>query len=153
MDLYELLNKLDINYKEVSHKPIYTIEEADTIVIDLPGVKTKNLFLKDKHNFYLYVLTDHKRADIKGLRRLINSGELSFANEKQLKNKLNLYPGSVTPLGLIYNKERDVVLVLDKELEEQIIWSHPNTNTKTMAIYINDLIKFSEYLGNKWTLI
>ncbi len=147
-DLYDLLKKLNISYEEVEHEAVYTIEEADQLQISLKGVECKNLFLKDKHHFYLYMLEEHKMANLKELRKEIGSGALSFANEKYLDEKLHLIPGSVTPLGVIHNQEHDVIVLLDKDLLESYVWVHPNTNTKTMSLSCQDLIRFIEECGN-----
>ena len=81
MALYELLHQLNIPYQEVSHAAVYTIEEAERLQIDLPGVEVKNLFIKDKTHYFLYCLPAQKRADLKALRRTIESGALTFAKE------------------------------------------------------------------------
>lgn len=91
-----------------------------------------------------------KRADLKILANKINGKRLSFANEVELKTYLGLIPGSVTPLGVINDKESIVTLVLDKELKNKILLVHPNRNTATIAIRYEDLIKFINYCGNKY---
>lgn len=153
MDLYEVLKQLNITYDEVEHEAIYTIEEADKIKIDLDGIECKNLFLKDKRHFYLYMLDEHKKVDLKELRKKINSGALSFAREEILKEKLGVIAGCVTPLGIINNKEKDVIIVLDKDLLEYNVWVHPNMNTKTMTLSCKDLIRFIEYCNNEYIII
>ena len=46
-DLYALLDQHQIPYVRVDHPPVYTCEEAERLVPPLPGVHTKNLFLRD----------------------------------------------------------------------------------------------------------
>ena len=146
MALYELLQQLDIPYQEVSHAAVYTIEEAERLQIDLPGVEVKNLFIKDKTHYFLYCLPAQKRADLKALRKAIESGALTFAKEDALQEKLGLTAGSVTPLGLVNNTLHDVILLIDMELIGQTVWVHPNTNTKTMSLTLADLLHLMEYL-------
>lgn len=146
MALYELLHQLNIPYQEVSHAAVYTIEEAERLQIDLPGVEVKNLFIKDKTHYFLYCLPAQKRADLKSLRKTIESGALTFAREDELLEKLGLTAGSVTPLGLVNNTQRDVTLLIDKELLGLTVWVHPNTNTKTMSLTLEDLLRLMEYL-------
>lgn len=153
MNLYEIFKQLGISYQEVSHSAVYTIEEADQLNIDLDGIECKNLFLKDKHHFYLYMLEEHKRADLKVLRNQIGSGPLSFVNEEYLMEKLSLIPGSVTPLGIINNISHDVIILLDHDLLDYYVWVHPNMNTKTMSLSCRDLIRFIEYCGNPYQII
>ena len=40
-----------------------------------------------------------------------------FANEEELKDILNLTIGSVTPLGLVNDRNNLVTLLIDKELQ------------------------------------
>lgn len=152
MGLYKLLDELNISYQEVVHPAVYTISEAEQLHIGLPGMKVKNLFLrdkKDKGKYYLYCLPAHKRADLKGLRSKIGSGALTFASEGDLYEKMGLTPGSVTPLGLINNTEHDIVLLIDRELDGEIVLVHPNINTKTMSITMDDILRVARYIGVK----
>lgn len=48
MELYEILNALNIKYKEVKHEAAYTVSDMDKININLDGIGCKNLFLKIK---------------------------------------------------------------------------------------------------------
>jgi len=148
--LFELLEQLQIPYVLAVHKVVYTIAEADELQLTLPGEETKNIFCKDKHSYYLYVLPEHKRADMKLLRKQIGAGSLTFAKEEELMEKLHLIPGSVTPLGLLNNRDKDVTLVLDRELEGKTIWVHPNTNTATVSLALDQVIRFAEHLGIRW---
>lgn len=146
MELYALLEQLDIPWHEVSHPAIYTMQEAEQVEIDLPGVEVKNLFLRDKHQYYLYCLPADSRADLKALRQQLGSGALSFARDEALLEKLGVIPGAVTPLGLINNHQRDVTLVIHRQLLGQTIWVHPNLNTKTMSLAMDDLLRLMAYL-------
>ena len=146
MALYELLQQLNIPYQEVPHAAVYTIKDAERLQIDLPGVEVKNLFIKDKTHYFLYCLPAQKRADLKTLRRTIKSGALTFAKEDELLEKLGLTHGAVTPLGLVNNDQHDVILLIDRDLLGLTMWVHPNTNTKTLALTLNDLLRLMEYL-------
>ena len=44
---FEFLDTHEIAYVRHDHPAVYTVEEADRLVPDLPGAKTKNLFLRD----------------------------------------------------------------------------------------------------------
>lgn len=150
MNLYEILNKLDINYEEIEHKPVYTIEQSNNIKNMISGVGCKNLFLTDKKNYYLVLLEDKKRADIKEISKIINTSHMSFATPDELKKILNLEPGSVTPFGIINDTENKVLILIDSELKNQKLLFHPNTNIKTISIYFSDLIRFIEYENHKY---
>lgn len=154
MDLYEILNTLNIKYKEVKHEAAYTVSDMDKININLDGIGCKNLFLKNKDNkFYLVVLPDKKRANIKEIEKIVDAKNLLFASPDTLEEILKLKPGSVTPLGIMNDKENKVTVILDKELQNNHVLIHPLINTKTVSIYYDDLIRFIEYFKHKYICI
>lgn len=151
MEILEVLEDLNIEYKMQEHKPAYTVDDLKDVFFDMEGIGCKNLFLKDaKKNLFLYTLPEDKRADLKILPEKINSKRLSFANENDLQTYLDLIPGAVTPLGIINDKDKKVTVVLDKELRNKNVLIHPNRNTATISIKYDDLIKFIKYCGNNF---
>lgn len=152
MDIYNILDELNIKYEQIEHKPVFTIEEAleENIPDKINGVECKNLFVKNKDNYYLIFMEASKRANLKELAKLLNKSKLSFSNEKELKEILNLNIGSVTPIGIINDKNNLVVLLIDRDLKGKKVLVHPNTNTKTMSIEYEDLIRFIEYTNHKY---
>lgn len=153
MDILNILNDLNIKYELLSHQAVYTVEEAKQIENMIEGVGCKNLFLKDKHkNYFIFVLEENKRANLKELANYLKVSKLSFATSEELKVILNLEPGSVTPLSIINDKENLVTLILDQELNNNKILVHPNTNTKTVSLLFEDLIKFIEYTNHKYII-
>jgi Ala-tRNA(Pro) deacylase len=151
MNLYEILSKLEITYYEVEHEAVYTIEEANQIESKIDGVGSKNLFLKDKgSNYYIYVLREDKRADLKELAKFLNVSKLSFGKDEELKRVLDLDKGGVTPLAIINDEENKVTVIIDKDLEGKKVLHHPNVINKTMSIEHNDLIKIIEYTEHKY---
>lgn len=154
MNIYDVFKKLDINYKEVSHKAVFTVEEAKFIKESIEGVGCKNLFLTDKKNHYfLLVLEENKRADIKSIAKIAGVSSLSFASDDALFKILGVRPGSVTPLGIINDREYLVNLFIDRNLCNKKILVHPNVNTKTVSIECSDLIKFIDYLNHNYIFI
>lgn len=70
--------------------------------------------MKAKDHYYLYVLEENKRADLKFLARFLQVSHLSFASEEELQNILGLEKGSVTPLGILHDKQNLVTFYLIK---------------------------------------
>ena len=149
IDIYEVLNKLNIEYQMVEHEEVFTAEQSKHIKNMIEGVGGKTLFLKDKNNYYLYLLDDERQANLKFLSKSLNIGRLSFGNEDELYDKLKLKKGSVTPLGII-NDNSSVILIIDKTLKGKKILTHPNSNTATVSIRYDDLIKFIKYCNNTY---
>lgn len=152
MEIYNVLDKLNIKYEELTHKAVYTIEEAlkENIPDRIEGIECKNLFVKSKTSYYLIFIRADKRADLKLLANLLKEEKLTFAKEEELKSILGLDIGSVTPLGIINDKENVVTLLIDKELENKKVLVHPNINTKTLSIKFDDLMKFIEYTEHRY---
>lgn len=154
MDLYKILDELNIEYIEIEHEPVFTIEQAKNIKNRMSGIGCKNLFLTDrKGKYFLVILEENKKANIKELSKLLQVSHLSFANIEDLKNILNLEQGSVTPLGIINDEKNMVTVVIDKELQGKRLLVHPNTNKKTLSINYNDLIKFIEFEKHKYLIV
>jgi len=149
------LNEMNIDFNEVKHKAVWTTEEADEVIKDKDGVPSKTLFLAGKKDrrFYLVIMDDAKRLDLKKLGGILND-RLHFGNEKQLLDKLNLIPGMVSLFGLINNYEHDIEIYIDEELlNEKTITFHPNVNTSTLFISMDDMFKFLEKMNYKYKLV
>lgn len=154
MNIYDVFKKLDIKYNEIEHQPLYTIADTEVIKGKITGQECKNLFLtNNKGNYYLVILKDDKRADLEKLQELLSVSKLSFASSDKLKEILNLIPGSVTPLSIIYDTDNKVFLLIDSDLKNKILLFHPNTNTKTVSIKYDDLIRFIEFEKHKYIVI
>ena len=154
MDIYELLNHLNIKYEEEKHIKVYTVEEAEKLNIKLDGIGCKNLFLKDnKNNYYLVVMLDNKRCNLKQLSSDLNVKKLSFASVESLEEILNLEKGSVTPLGIINDTNNLVKVVIDRDLVSKKLLVHPNRNDRTINIDYFDLIRVIGYTEHEYVLL
>ncbi|NLK64828.1 MAG: prolyl-tRNA synthetase associated domain-containing protein [Tissierellia bacterium] len=154
--LYDILNKLAIKYVRYEHEPVYTVEEADNLDIDIPGQHCKNLFLRNKKGniHYLVIACSKKHIDLKLLSKQIASSGLSFASEERLNKYLGLKAGAVSPFGLINDMERQVIVLIDKDLtDKDTVNFHPNVNTATIGLSYADLEKFIKWHGNKFLYI
>lgn len=151
--IYDVLEQLSIPYQEVRHEPVYTVEEAKSIPIEISGIGVKNLFLKDASNHYfLYLLEDDKRADLKSLAKFLHTSHLHFGSEEELQNTMHLSRGSCTPFGIISDDENVVVVILSESLLSQKLLFHPNRNDRTISISYYDLIRFLEAEGHVYLI-
>jgi len=154
MKLYDVLKKLDIEFEEIEHEPLFTIEQAQLIKRNISGIGCKNLFLTDKKdNYVLCILEENKRADINQIGALVGMSHLSFADVKELQMILKLEKGSVTPFGILNDTDNRVLLVIDKELKGKRLLFHPNINTKTISVTYDNLIKFIKYEEHNYVLL
>ena len=52
----------------------------------------------------------------------------------------------------VIKENKRAKLILDQALTNEKILLHPNTNTKTLSLLFDDLIKFIEYTNHKYTI-
>lgn len=118
------------------HPAVFRVEEGLDLKAELPGVHTKNLFLKDaKGRLWLISAAQDTVIDLKRAHLPMGAARLSFGNETLMWETLGVRPGSVTALGLINDADRRVTFVLDRRLHEaDIVNFHPLTNTATTAL-------------------
>ncbi len=152
--LYNILDELGIDYTEVTHPAVTTMEAAQFVKTLIDGTPIKNLFLTNrKGNYYLVLMSEDRRADLKALAQIIGTGRLSFANADELRRVLNLEPGSVTPLALINDADQQVEVLVDTALAGQRLLMHPNTNTQTVSLEYEDLLGFIGHTGHDYRFI
>ncbi|NLB81746.1 MAG: prolyl-tRNA synthetase associated domain-containing protein [Clostridiaceae bacterium] len=149
-EICEHLNNKGIQYEITEHKAVYNMAELSEVELPYPEADAKNLFIRDdkKRQYYLVTVRGDKRVDLKEFRKNNETRPLSFASEEDLFNLLKLTPGSVTPLGLLNDSDRSVIFYLDSDFHNGLIGCHPNDNTATIWLNINDLISVIEEHGN-----
>ena len=95
------------------------------------------------------MLEHSKKADLRAVANQIGDGKLSFASPERLMTHLGLAPGSVSPFGLINDRDHAVRVVLDRDLKAATRVSfHPNINTATYVMSVTDFARFLEACGN-----
>lgn len=152
----EELKKMDISFDLVEHPPALTTEEADRYIEGKEGVRTKTLFLNNrkKSAYYLVILDDTKRLDMKKLGEIINEKGIQFGSSENLMKKMSLTPGVVSLFGLLNNSEHDIKVCLDEEmLSEKFVSFHANDNSKTIFISTDDMYRFITLLGYEYSII
>lgn len=156
-EIYDFIKKKNIWHEITEHRAVYNMEEFGQIDIPYPEADAKNLFVRDdkKSSYYLIVVKGNKRADLKEFRHRNNTRPLSFASAEELLCIMHLTPGSVTPLGILNDEQRQVKVFIDKELLEAsgLIGVHPNDNTATIWLKTEDLIHMIEEHGNQVSIV
>ena len=150
-DLFAYLDRLGIKHSTVSHPPLFTVEQSQTLRGQIPGGHTKNLFLKDKKDvLYLVVADEDAKIDLKGLHRLLGaSGRFSFGSADLLQEVWGVAPGAVTPFGAINDTAGRVTVILDSGMMQHAVLNyHPLVNTQTTSLAAQDLIRFLEATGH-----
>lgn len=156
-DIYEFIKNRNIWYEITEHKAVFTMNELSDVNLPYPESDAKNLFIRDdkKNNYYLITVKGNKKVDLKEFRHKNNTRPLSFAKEQELMDIMQLTPGSVTPLGLLNDKDLKATFYLDRDFlgDKEIIGMHPNDNTATLWLKVNDLINIIREHGNSVNII
>ncbi len=146
---YALLDDLDIAYVRLDHPPITSVKNLS---FSLPGQQVKNLLLKNKkgRQFYLLILKDEKQANLTRLADDLGEKRLSFANAEDVRRLLHVEPGTVTPLGLLFDQEQRIQVIIDDEVNpHDTVGFHPFVNDTTLNITYADFLKFLTYVKHK----
>ena len=112
------LNELGIPFQIVEHEPVLTTEQADRFIEGIEGVRTKTMFLtnKKKRNFYLVIIDDKKRLDMDAFKEIVEENRIKIASAETLNDKMMLLPGTVSPFGLLNNRDKDIQVYFDQEI-------------------------------------
>jgi Ala-tRNA(Pro) deacylase len=151
-ELFAFLDGLGITVSTISHPPLFTVAESQSLRGEIAGAHTKNLFLKDKKGAYFLVTVEEEAVvDLKTIHTLIGaSGRVSFGKPDMLMELLGVLPGAVTVFGAFNDKEGRVKIVLDEGLMRvETINAHPLTNEATTSIRRGDLLAFLKATGHE----
>lgn len=156
LTIYDILDEMNVQYQEYTHPAVYTCEESDKYYGDIPGGRSKNLFLRnrkgDRH--YLVIVPPEKRVDLKEIAKDLGQSKISFASEERLMKYLGVTPGSVTPFGVIHDEENNVKIVVDATVwRYDTLHFHPCKNTATLVVSHADFETFLSKSGNEWEVM
>ena len=148
MDAYQQvankLQELGITFDVVEHPPAFTTEQADSYIEGMEGVRTKTMFLTNKK----------KTLDMDLFKELVSANRIRMASTDSLFDKMQLPAGTVSPFGLLNNKEKDIQVYFDKDIiDEERMCFHPNTNEKTIFVATSDLFKFLQAIGYSYEVV
>jgi Ala-tRNA(Pro) deacylase len=149
-ELFLRLDALGIAHRTCSHPPVFTVAEATALRGSLPGGHCKSLFLKDKKGgFWLAVMLEERRVDMKRLAARLGAPRFSFGGAADLYERLGVRPGSVTPFALVNDVELRVTPVMDAAmLKHDPLNYHPLINDRTTALAPADLLRFIAACGH-----
>lgn len=92
--------------------------------------------------YFLLLLSGNKKLSTKSIAKQIGSSHLSFASDEDMETLLFTTPGAVSILGLIYDKENKVKLLIDKDvIQADYIGCHPCENTCSLKLRTKDILE------------
>lgn len=171
------LEENGIEYKNHTHPPLPTIELALEYWKEIDSTHCKNLFFRNHkgNRHYLVVFECHKELSIHTLEKSLRQGKLSFASQERMERCLGLLPGSVSPFGLINDRNlvnaegnpedgvsakelfengHRVKLFLDKDLQDaERLSFHPCDNTASTVVSNEGFRKFLTLWGGEYEWI
>lgn len=154
---YDLLDRLEIEYKRADHPAAETMEACAEIENALGVEICKNLFLRNrqKTDFYLLMIPGSKPFKTKDITKQLGCSRLSFAEAEYMLEFLDITPGSVSVLGLMNDIENHVQLVIDRDIiNGEYIGCHPCINTSSLAVRTKDILeKFLPAVGHSAVIV
>ena len=155
--VYDLLDSIGVPFVRVDHEAVMTIEACKGIDEALGITINKNLFLcnRQKTAYYLLLLPGGKALKTKELSAQIPTTRLSFASGEDMEKYLNVTPGSATVMGLLFDPEKKVQLLIDEEIfEEEYMGCHPCINTSSIRFTTKDFLeKIVKALGHDYIVV
>lgn len=154
--LRQMLDELGIPHRHFTHPAVFTTADVALLPEQLPGIDTKNLFLRDekRRRYVLVCVRAETRVDLKELGRALGMKGLTFASPEDLGEMLGVVPGAVCLFGLAHDTQARVEGFLDSSIDIQgEMQNHPLVNTETVVLVVADMLKFCAHIGHPLTPI
>lgn len=142
MRVYDLLDRLGMEYYRIDHAPAINMEVCRDIDEVLGAMICKNLFLcnRQKTQFYLLMIPGDKTFHTREISAQIGSARLSFGDAEFMEEFLDITPGAVSIMGLMNDVDNRVRLLVDEDvLKEEFLGCHPCVNTSSLKLYTRDV--------------
>ncbi len=97
--IIELLQRNQVSYQYLAHKPVYTSQEAEEIRGGKLEEGAKALVLQADKEFILFVLPGNLRADLTVLQEKLGVKKIAMASADSVLQKTGLAVGSIPPYG------------------------------------------------------
>jgi len=151
LSLLRVLTTLKIKTSTKSYDPDLLMDH------DSHGVFCKNLVLKDrKGTYYLVIIPINKKIDLKRFKNFVGTHRnVSFACEKDVQAMLGCDQGTVSPFGVMFNKNptSKLRIIMDAPLERHpfnlYLYFHPFVANEAMSISFKNLKKFVEHFDHE----
>ena len=101
--LETLLKQHGINFRVLRHEPVYTSEEAARVRGTPLSSGAKALVCKGDNAFVMFVLPADRKLDSGAVRRAKGWRKLRFATRDEVLQLTGLLPGSIPPLGSLFD--------------------------------------------------
>lgn len=148
-DILAFLLAQGVPFELIEHPAVMNMQEVEALHLPHPEADAKNLFVRDARGHYCLIsVPGNCRVNLAAFRKAEGLGSLAFVPEQEMQERFSMTPGAVTPLGLLHETARSVVLYLDEAFREGLIGVHPGDNRATVFMKSTDLARLIESQGN-----
>lgn len=147
--LRQLLDELTIQYQHFTHPAVFTTADVELLPEKLPGLDTKNLFLRDekRRRYVLVCVRAATRVDLKQLGRVLDMKGVTFGSPEDMQAMLGIAPGSVCLFSLANDLEQRVEGFIDASIEHNAeMQNHPLVNTETVVLRAADMLTLCSHV-------
>lgn len=158
-DILAFLDAQSLRYWLHRHAPMQMIEDCQHIegVNYQQAAMPKNVFLcnRQQTQFYLVLLRHDLSFRTAVVSKLLSVSRLSFASPDWMEALLQLSPGAVSPLNLMFDQDQRVSLAMDRKLlDYERLLFHPGNNTLSVEMATDDFLHgFLPAIGRSTQLI
>lgn len=150
------LLEYSIEYTLKTHSVVETMDECTIIAKQMNCKYFKNLFLcnRQKTEYFLLLIAENKQFRTADVSKKIGKARLSFGDSDKLYEYLGVCGGAITPLGLIFDTENKVQVIIDSEvLTMDELLMHPLVNTATIKLRVMDMMKIIKQTGHEPVIV
>ncbi|MDP7180793.1 MAG: YbaK/EbsC family protein [Candidatus Woesearchaeota archaeon] len=137
----DLLNKSNIEYEIIEHKPVYTSEEAAKVRGTSLDQGCKALICKTEKGFVQACVSGAKEIDLHKLKDVLNTKKIELATAEEVKELSGLSIGAVPPFGNLFQIE---VYLDNSVLKNEHIAFNAALHTKSIRMKAKDLVKATQ---------
>lgn len=130
-----------IPYELKTHARVSSIAECAPIETLMGGRVPRNLFLAPRNLSRFYLMIAHPGSAFKtsSVSRQAGASRLMFAPEADMIRLLRTHTGALSPLGLIFDENRQVRVLIDEKLKrEPWLIFHPCENDASVKLAAAD---------------
>lgn len=157
IDLEQFFEQQQFDCEKIAHPPLADCKQADTLELSRPGVRLKNLFLRDNYGreHFLLITRPNKQVDLKKLSKQLGQSRLGFASTERLWCHLRVKPGCVSMLAVLNNASNSVTVLLDTDIwqSNDLFQCHPFVNDRTWIVTKSQLEQIFSFTGHDVAVI
>lgn len=154
--LFQTLEQLGIHYQLFKHPAVFSTADVSLLPEKIPGVDTKNLFLRDekRRRFVMVCVRAETRVNLKELGKSLQLKGITFATPDELLRCVGITPGSVCLFALMNDASGCVEGFLDHSIAPSVdMQNHPLINTATLVLQTSEVERFCAHVRHPLTRI